>query len=41
VDFEIDGCFEELEGSHNKQNIEVIEHHWEKCIEVTGNFIEK
>ena len=35
------GYFEELDGSPYKQDIEAIEHCWEKCIELKGDYVEK
>ena len=35
------GYSEELNGSHYKQGIEAIEHRWEKCIELTGDYVEE
>ena len=37
----VDGYFEELDGSHYKHGIEAIEHRWEKCIELKGDYVEK
>ncbi|EFN84978.1 Histone-lysine N-methyltransferase SETMAR, partial [Harpegnathos saltator] len=37
----LDGYFEELDDSHCKQDIEAIEHRWEKCIELKGDYVEK
>jgi len=41
VESAVDGYFEELDGSHYKQGIEAIEHRWEKCIELQGDYVEK
>ncbi|EFN89016.1 Histone-lysine N-methyltransferase SETMAR, partial [Harpegnathos saltator] len=41
VEFAVDGYFEELDDSHYKQDIETIEHRWEKCIELKGDYVEK
>lgn len=41
VNSAIDGYFEELDGSYCKQGIEAIEHLWEKCIELKGDYVEK
>ena len=35
------GYFEELYGSHYKQAMEAFEHRWEKCIELTRDYVEK
>jgi hypothetical protein len=37
----VDGYFAELDYSHYKQGIEAIEHRWEKCIELKGDYVEK
>jgi histone-lysine N-methyltransferase SETMAR len=37
----VDGYFEELDYSHYKQGIEAIEHRWEKCIKLKGDYVEK
>ena len=41
VESAINGYFERLDGSHFKQGIEAIEHCWEKCIELTRDYVEK
>ncbi|KZC13398.1 Histone-lysine N-methyltransferase SETMAR [Dufourea novaeangliae] len=41
VESAVDGYFEELDGSRYKQGIEAIEHRWEKCIELKGDYVEK
>lgn len=41
VESVVDGYFEELDDSHYKQGIEAIEHRWEKCIELKGDYVEK
>lgn len=33
--------FEELDNFHYKQSIKAIEHRWEKCIELKGDYVEK
>ena len=35
----VDGYFGDLGDFHYKQDIEVIEHHWEKCDELTGDWM--
>jgi hypothetical protein len=37
----VDGYFAELDYSHYRQGIEAIEHRWEKCIELKGDYVEK
>jgi histone-lysine N-methyltransferase SETMAR len=37
----VDGYFAELDYSHYKQGIEGIEHRWENCIELKGDYVEK
>lgn len=41
VESAVDGYFEALDGSHYKQGIEAIEHRWEKCVELKGDYVEK
>ena len=41
VESAVNGYFDELDGSHYKQGIEAIEHRWEKCIELKGDYVEK
>ena len=41
VEYAVNGYFEELHGFHYEQGIEAIEHHWEKCIKIKENYIEK
>jgi len=41
VESAVDDYFEELDGFHYKQGIEAIEHCWEKCIELQGDYVEK
>jgi len=41
VESAVDGYFEALDGSHYKQGIEAIEHSWEKCVELKGDYVEK
>ncbi|KOC61938.1 Histone-lysine N-methyltransferase SETMAR [Habropoda laboriosa] len=41
VESAVDGYFEELDDSYYKQGIEDIEHRWEKCIELKGDYVEK
>jgi len=41
VESAVNGYFEELDNSHYKQGIEAIEHRWEKCIELKGDYVEK
>ena len=35
------GYFEGLDSSHYKQIMDAIEHRWEKCIELKGDYVEK
>jgi hypothetical protein len=37
----VDGYFAELDYCHYKQGIEAIEHRWEKCIKLKGDYVEK
>lgn len=37
----VDDYFAELNDFHYKQGIEVIEHRWEKCIDLRGDYVEK
>ena len=41
VESAVNGYFKKLNGSHYKQGIETIEHRWEKCIELKGDYVEK
>lgn len=41
VESAVEGYFEEIDGSHYKQGIEAIEHRWQKCIELQGDYVEK
>jgi len=41
VESAVDDYFEELDSFHYKQGIEAIEHRWEKCIELQGDYVEK
>ena len=40
VESAVNGYFEEFNGYY-KQTIEAIEHHWEKCIELKEDYVEK
>ena len=37
----VNGYFEEQDSSYYKKGIELIEHRWEKCIELKGDYVEK
>ena len=37
----VNGFFEEQESSYYKKGIELIEHRWEKCIDLKGDSVEK
>ena len=39
VESAVNGYFEEFNGSYYKQAIEAIEHRWEKCIELKGDYV--
>ena len=39
VESAVNGYFEEFDRSNYKQGIEAVEHHWEKCIELKGDYI--
>ena len=41
VESAVSGFFEEHNGSHYKLGIEAIEHGWEKCTELRGDYVEK
>ena len=36
----VDGDFEGVDGYHHEQGTEAIEHHWESCLELNGDFVE-
>ena len=37
----VDGYFNELDSLYYKQGIEVVEHRWENCVELQGDYVEK
>ena len=41
VESAVNVYFVKIGGSHYKQGIGTIEHRWEKCIELKGDFVEK
>ena len=41
VESAVNDYSEELNGSHYKQCFEAIKHRWEKCIELTGDYVQE
>lgn len=37
----VNGYFEEKDSSYYKKGIKLLEHHWEKCIELKGENVKK